>query len=58
MKTYRIEQAATAVVLWEGKAASKDAALDAYAHDAGYPSFAEIPTEIGGGDTLDVAEVK
>ena len=59
MKTYEIEQTATAAILWIGKAPSAAAAKDLYAQDAGYRDYAHIQEEgISGGDTLEVRELE
>lgn len=41
MAKYQIEQTATATILWTGKAASEQAALDAMAQNAGYRDHAD-----------------
>jgi hypothetical protein len=46
--TYQIEQTATAAILWEGTSASKEGALEAYAQNAGYASYAALREEHSG----------
>ena len=49
---YVVEQTATGAELYAGLAASEADALDRMAVAAGYASYAAIPAEIGGGDTV------
>ena len=53
---YTVEQTETGVILYCGPAASEADALDRMAREAGYPDFAGIPAEIGGGDTLRITK--
>lgn len=54
MLAFRVEQIATGIVLFEGDAPDENTALDRMAETAGYASFAAIPPEVGGGDTIRV----
>ena len=54
---YRIEQTATAVILFDGEASDESDAMDKMARDAGYADYASIPAEIGSGDTLLVTQI-
>ena len=56
MARWSIIQTASGADLGVYDAETADDALDAYARAAGYESFAAIPEEIGGGDTLSVEE--
>ena len=56
MKTYEIEQTATAVILWTGEADSEETALDAMAREAGYRDYAHACEETDGSG-VEVREV-
>lgn len=58
MKTYEIEQTATAVILWKGEAQTEADALDRMARDAGYSDYQDLEGNVGSDDGVEVREAK
>ncbi len=58
MKTYEIEQTATAAILWKGHAATEQDALDSMAREVGYKNYADCCAQVGEDEGVVVREVR
>ncbi|ACL59693.1 hypothetical protein [Methylobacterium nodulans] len=49
MRLFQVKQVRTGAILWVGEAGSREQALEAMAHEAGYMDFAHVPVDAYGG---------